>query len=150
MDIPGFLSEGGLTVRLEVSPEGLLLGVHLPQTPPRTLRPSDFEHLSQTLQSFPLAPARDERDAAFRSALRRIPTGETRSYGALAHTLRSSPRAIASRCAANRLLLVLPCHRIVGKHSLGGYQLGLEWKIFLLELERAIATHPSDRTNLGA
>lgn len=150
MHIPGFLSVGGLTLRLEASPGGFLLGVTLPQTPPRKLLPSDFERLFQTLRTFPLAPARDERDAAFRDALRRIPTGETRSYGELALTIHSSPRAIASRCAANRLLLVLPCHRIVGKHCLGGYQLGLEWKIFFLELERSIARRQSDPTDSGA
>lgn len=150
MRIPEFLGSGAFTVGLEASPEGLLRGVRLPPTPPKRALPGDLERLLQELESLPLHPARDAHEAAFRSALRDIPAGETRAYGALAQTLHSSPRAIASRCAGNRLLLVVPCHRVVGKHSVGGYQLGLEWKTLLLELEDAISVRKLNQTNSPA
>ncbi|MDX1593741.1 MAG: methylated-DNA--[protein]-cysteine S-methyltransferase [Gammaproteobacteria bacterium] len=47
-------------------------------------------------------------------ALRDIPGGTTRSYGALADELATSPRAVGGACRANPLLLVTPCHRVTG------------------------------------
>jgi AraC family transcriptional regulator of adaptative response/methylated-DNA-[protein]-cysteine methyltransferase len=72
-------------------------------------------------------------------ALRRIPVGETRSYGAIAQQLGrpTAARAVARACASNRLALVIPCHRVVREDgALGGYRWGVERKRRLLELER--------------
>jgi methylated-DNA-[protein]-cysteine S-methyltransferase len=55
------------------------------------------------------------------AALCAIPAGETRTYGELATQLRSSPRAVGQACKRNPLVLFIPCHRVVGKNSLGGY-----------------------------
>ncbi|CAM4455231.1 MAG: Methylated-DNA--protein-cysteine methyltransferase [Legionella sp.] len=55
------------------------------------------------------------------NALLVIPIGRTVSYGELALTLQSSPRAVGQACKRNPLALFIPCHRVVGKHSLGGY-----------------------------
>jgi methylated-DNA-[protein]-cysteine S-methyltransferase len=55
-------------------------------------------------------------------ALRRIPAGETRSYGELAGMLHSAPRAVGQACGANPLPIVIPCHRVVAKDGgLGGF-----------------------------
>ncbi|HHF7349871.1 TPA: methylated-DNA--[protein]-cysteine S-methyltransferase [Legionella feeleii] len=55
------------------------------------------------------------------NALLVIPVGRTFTYGELAKTLQSSPRAIGQACKSNPLALFIPCHRVVGKTSCGGY-----------------------------
>jgi methylated-DNA-[protein]-cysteine S-methyltransferase len=54
-------------------------------------------------------------------ALMAIPVGQVRSYGELARELRTSARAIANACRANPIAIIVPCHRVVGAHGLGGY-----------------------------
>ncbi len=55
-------------------------------------------------------------------ALRTIPLGESRTYGEVARMVRSAPRAIGQACGANRIALVVPCHRVVGSSgSMGGF-----------------------------
>lgn len=54
-------------------------------------------------------------------ALLVIPVGRTLTYGELALTLQSGPRAVGQACKRNPLALFIPCHRIVGKNNLGGY-----------------------------
>ena len=55
------------------------------------------------------------------NALLVIPVGRTITYGELANTLQSSPRAIGQACKSNPLALFIPCHRVVGKTNQGGY-----------------------------
>ena len=72
-------------------------------------------------------------------ALRAIPPGETRSYGALAEMLGrpGSARAVGSANALNPISLVVPCHRLVGSNGhLTGYGGGIERKRWLLDHER--------------
>ncbi len=70
--------------------------------------------------------------------LRRVPYGETVTYGELA-ALAGHPnayRAAGTVCAGNRFPLVVPCHRVVAAGSLGRYgSLGVGYKRRLLELE---------------
>lgn len=73
------------------------------------------------------------------AALGEIPPGETRSYGELAAELGrpGAARAVARACAANRLAVVVPCHRVLrADRELGGYRWGLERKRRLLDRER--------------
>ncbi len=89
----------------------------------------------------PLMPL-DLRGTAFQlrvwQALCRIPRGQPRSYSQLARELGDSKatRAVARACAANRVAIVVPCHRVVGvSGSLTGYRWGVERKRLLLESE---------------
>jgi methylated-DNA-[protein]-cysteine S-methyltransferase len=70
--------------------------------------------------------------------LRAVPRGEVVTYGELA-ALAGFPgaaRAAGTFCAHNRLMLLVPCHRVVGATGLGGYgSAGLGVKRRLLELE---------------
>ena len=69
--------------------------------------------------------------------LTKIPYGRTRSYGALAQALSSSPRAVGAAVGRNPVSLFIPCHRVVGADgALTGYAGGLERKRALLELEK--------------
>lgn len=66
-----------------------------------------------------------------------IPYGETRNYGEIGEALggRALARAVGSACGANPCPLVIPCHRVVGKSSLGGFTGGIEIKKLLLAIE---------------
>ncbi len=71
-------------------------------------------------------------------ALRAIPYGQTRTYGAIAAALGSptAGRAVGRACATNRVSLVVPCHRAVGSNgSLTGYRWGVARKAALLAAE---------------
>ena len=53
--------------------------------------------------------------------LRQIPVGETRSYGDIAMQLNTSPRPIGGACRSNPIPIVIPCHRVIAKNHLGGF-----------------------------
>ncbi|WP_411910061.1 bifunctional DNA-binding transcriptional regulator/O6-methylguanine-DNA methyltransferase Ada [Pectobacterium polaris] len=84
----------------------------------------------------------DIRGTAFQQrvwqALRMIPAGETLSYRDVAERIGSpaAVRAVAGACAANRLAVAIPCHRVV-RHdgALSGYRWGVVRKRALLEKE---------------
>lgn len=89
----------------------------------------------------PLAP----RGTAFQrrcyDGLRAIPYGETRSYSWLAETAGSpkGARAAGGACHSNPILILIPCHRVIGASgALTGFGGGLDAKAALLALEGAI------------
>ncbi len=102
------------------------------------------EHLSGRLPliEVPL----DIRATAFErlvwEQLRRIPYGETRSYGEIARSI-SQPkaaRAVAKACSKNPVAVVIPCHRVIrGDGGLGGYRWGVTRKEALLAKEKALS-----------
>lgn len=89
----------------------------------------------------PLVPL-DLRGTPFQlkvwDALRRIPTGRTTSYGALASKVGEpdAVRAVAGACARNPIAVLVPCHRVIASSGrLHGYRLGLDRKHLLLARE---------------
>jgi AraC family transcriptional regulator of adaptative response/methylated-DNA-[protein]-cysteine methyltransferase len=71
--------------------------------------------------------------------LRTIPAGETWTYARLARALGlpRAARAVAGACAANRIALLVPCHRVIrGDGSLAGYRWDPRRKAALLAAER--------------
>lgn len=71
--------------------------------------------------NLPLAPAGTAFQYRVWAAMRRIPAGETCSYGELARRLGSSARAIGGACRANPIPVVIPCHRVIATHGIGGF-----------------------------
>lgn len=72
------------------------------------------------------------------AALCQIPYGQTRSYRDIARTIGNPKgcRAVGMANHQNPLMILVPCHRVIGADgSLGGYAAGVEIKRFLLELE---------------
>ena len=72
------------------------------------------------------------------SELRKIPYGQTCSYGELARRIGKpgAARAVGSANHYNPLPVVVPCHRVIGSRGqLTGYAGGVQVKRFLLELE---------------
>lgn len=92
----------------------------------------------------PLAPQGTAFQMAVLKLVRAIPYGETRTYGQLAEMLAQkegkahvSAQAVGQALGHNPLLLVIPCHRVVGADgSLTGYAGGMERKKALLALEQ--------------
>ena len=71
--------------------------------------------------------------------LQTIPRGEVRTYGEVARAIgdAGASRAVGRACGANKLALVIPCHRVIrGDKGLGGYRWGVERKTVLLENEK--------------
>ncbi|RKY18828.1 MAG: cysteine methyltransferase [Planctomycetota bacterium] len=94
------------------------------------------------LQRFevPLALAGTPFQESVWEQLRSIPFGGTISYAELARRIErpTAQRAVAGANAANRLAIVVPCHRVVASDgTLGGYGGGLWRKRELLALEGA-------------
>jgi AraC family transcriptional regulator, regulatory protein of adaptative response / methylated-DNA-[protein]-cysteine methyltransferase len=84
----------------------------------------------------------DVRGTAFQrrvwQALREIPTGQTVSYVEVSRRIGvpKSARAVAGACAANKLAVAIPCHRVVRTDgSMSGYAWGVERKRALLDKE---------------
>ena len=74
------------------------------------------------------------------SELSRIKKGKTKSYGDIAKKYNISPRYVGKICSQNKLLLFIPCHRVIRSDgSLGGFTSagGLKLKKKLLEFEKS-------------
>lgn len=90
----------------------------------------------------PLAPTGTEFQLRVWQELRRIPYGETISYGELARRVGNprASRAVGLANGANPIAIIVPCHRVVGADGrLTGFGGGLRRKATLLELESPLA-----------
>ncbi|WP_461030923.1 methylated-DNA--[protein]-cysteine S-methyltransferase, partial [Streptomyces sparsus] len=89
-----------------------------------------------------LAPSGTEFRRRVWEALDRVPYGSTVTYGTLAALAGVSPRAVRAvggAVGANPLLIVRPCHRVVGANgTLTGFAGGLPAKRSLLDIEGAL------------
>jgi len=87
------------------------------------------------------------------NALLEIPYGQTRSYAEQAERIgnKKSVRAVANANRNNRISIIVPCHRVIGKNgTMTGYGGGIERKEFLLELEGAkTSTRPTKQMSLA-
>jgi AraC family transcriptional regulator of adaptative response/methylated-DNA-[protein]-cysteine methyltransferase len=108
----------------------------------------DFERVVAAVVGFVEAPGLgldlplDVRGTAFQErvwqALREVPAGSTTTYSEIAARIGApkAVRAVASACAANRLAVAIPCHRIVRRDGdVSGYRWGVERKRALLARE---------------
>jgi AraC family transcriptional regulator, regulatory protein of adaptative response / methylated-DNA-[protein]-cysteine methyltransferase len=77
-------------------------------------------------------------EVAVWTALQAIPPGETRSYGAIARSLpiAATAQEVGAACAANRVAVAVPCHRVVKSDgSISGYRWGVQRKRRLINME---------------
>ncbi len=65
-----------------------------------------------------------------------IEYGTTATYSEIATLVGTSPRVVGQAMARNPTPLAIPCHRVVGKRSLGGFTKSLEIKESLLSMEK--------------
>ncbi len=98
------------------------------------------EYLEGRRKTFdlPLAPNGTAFQQKVWNALCTIPYGETRSYSEIAEIIGNPKacRAVGMANNKNPIIIMIPCHRVIGKNgSLVGYAGGLETKEYLLNLE---------------
>lgn len=104
----------------------------------------------------PLSPTGTAFQRRVWKELTRIPRGSTTTYAQLARRIGrpAAVRAVGSANGANRIAILVPCHRVIGSDGrLRGYAGGVSRKLSLLEIEgvnglrdalehRAVAPHP--------
>lgn len=123
------------------------LGEHTP-TPPTT----DFEHeIARQINAYfsdprfcfnvPLELDVTPFQRNTLDALKRISPGTTKTYGELAVELHTSARAIGNACRRNPVPLIIPCHRIVAKASIGGFSGSIDGQ--LIETKQFLLNHES-------
>jgi AraC family transcriptional regulator of adaptative response/methylated-DNA-[protein]-cysteine methyltransferase len=98
-------------------------------------RPAEAPHLPIDVQGTAF------QEAVWRE-LRKIPLGETRSYAEIAAAIGApkAVRAVGTANGDNHVCVLIPCHRVIRSDgSLGGYGGGIERKVKLLEVEKAVS-----------
>ena len=109
-----------------------------------------MEYFANQRKSFdlPVKPDGTEFQRKVWDELCKIPYGKVRSYGEVAKLIgtKDANRAVGMACKMNPLLIVVPCHRVLGAHNkLTGFNIGIDKKSFLLEHEKA---YQSEEQNL--
>lgn len=90
--------------------------------------------------SIPLNPKGTEFQKKVWNELLKIPYGEVRTYGEIAGAVGcpKGARAVGLACNKNPIIILIPCHRVVGKNGkLTGYACGIDVKEKFLSLENA-------------
>ncbi|WP_327352222.1 methylated-DNA--[protein]-cysteine S-methyltransferase [Streptomyces sp. NBC_01304] len=138
-----------------VATDGVLSGLYMTDQRHRpaeetfgVLDDEPFSHVIQQLEAYfkgeltdfdlPLHLHGTDFQRSVWAELRKIPYGETRSYGELAEALGNpaASRAVGLANGKNPIGIIVPCHRVVGANgSLTGYGGGLDRKQRLLEFE---------------
>lgn len=155
--IAGWTPRGLCAIELGESEEQLLALLHT-HFPDQTFDPAgpESDELLARITRFideptgtldhPLAPEGTAFQRDVWKLLQTIPPGKTVSYSELANRLGrpKAVRAVANACGANRLAVVIPCHRVIRTDgALGGYRWGIERKQTLLNRESTLATNAS-------
>ncbi|MFC1673034.1 methylated-DNA--[protein]-cysteine S-methyltransferase [Pseudomonadota bacterium] len=97
-----------------------------------------FQTGQEDFASLPLDPGGTKFQARVWKQMQKIKPGRTKTYGQIAKTLKSSPRAVGGACGANPIPILIPCHRVMGANGkLAGYSggSGIDTKTQLLRLE---------------
>ena len=93
----------------------------------------------------------DYRGTAFQCkvwrAISRIPSGRTLTYLGIAKQLETAPRPVGGACGANRIPLVIPCHRVLGSNGIGGFMNARGG--FPLEVKRWLLNHEGAKAVMG-
>jgi AraC family transcriptional regulator of adaptative response/methylated-DNA-[protein]-cysteine methyltransferase len=107
----------------------------LTQTVAKAANLINSPHLATDL---PLDLRGSPAEMAVWKALQAIPAGETRTYRAIAQGLpiAATAQEVGAACAANRIAVAVPCHRVVKSDgSLSGYRWGVQRKRRLINME---------------
>ena len=98
-------------------------------------------YFDNTLDAFdlPLAPRGTDFQQQVYDAMKRIPLGETTTYGTIAKELGVPAQPVGQACGSNPIPIIIPCHRVLAAEGLGGFSGagGVETKVQLLRHEGA-------------
>jgi methylated-DNA-[protein]-cysteine S-methyltransferase len=90
--------------------------------------------------ALPLRPAGTPFQRRVWQQIAAIPAHQTRTYGDIARSLHSAPRAVGQACGSNPLPVVVPCHRVLATGGgLGGFARQTDG--LLLEIKRWLLAH---------
>lgn len=91
------------------------------------------------LFTVPIRHGRSGATGRVLDAMSAIPMGQTREYGDIAREVGLPPQAVGQACGANRIPILIPCHRVLSATGLGGFSApgGVETKVWLLRHEGA-------------
>jgi len=147
--------ESPLGTLLLVAEDGVIVRLALPGATPKTSWKRDdasFAEARKQLADYfagkrrdfdlPLAPRGTKFEMKVWSALRKIPYGETVSYGDIARAIGNphGARAVGQANGRNPIAIVVPCHRVIASGGkIGGYGGGVPAKRKLLALEQGVA-----------
>ena len=137
-------SNGSALTRLEIAPESAAADV--PSDPDAVLTAAREQldaYFDMRLMQFdlPLAPGGTDFQRRVWELLRAIPFGETISYAELARRVGNpkAMRAVGAANGRNPLMIIVPCHRVIGADgSLTGFGGGIERKRWLLDHEARV------------
>lgn len=138
-DLPGarLNKDGSIIKSVESFPQAITEKTQVLADAERQLN----EYFAGSRKQFEL-PLKPDGTTFFQSvwtALCEIPYGETRSYGDIAHAIKrpTAARAVGMANHHNPIMIVIPCHRVIGANGqLTGYAGGLDVKQKLLDLEK--------------
>ena len=119
----GLRSDGGAITRLTYLPLGERAQAPVDKVSERAVREVE-RYLADAEFRFtvPISTGGTPFQQRVWTTLGEIPLGQSRTYGEVARMVRSAPRAIGQACGANRIALIVPCHRVVGASGkLGGF-----------------------------
>ncbi len=139
------LSDGERLLRLTFNPSSIpcyTIGEDFPVRQTKKWLDSYFSGLNP-LPDIPLLIEGTPFQKEVWEILSSIPYGETMTYGDIASLIaerrgirRMSAQAVGGAVGSNPFVIIIPCHRVLGKNgSLTGYSDGIERKMALLELE---------------
>ncbi|NOU35288.1 MAG: MGMT family protein [Kiritimatiellaceae bacterium] len=126
------LDDGGKVVAVNLP--------HLDEQPCAEFSPANFfPQLVKKFEPVKIPEGTEFQQAVWRE-MKKIPRGQTRTYGEIAAAVGrpKAVRAVGTACGANPLPVFIPCHRVVAKNGLGGFGSGLPWKVLLLRMEGAL------------
>lgn len=134
-------AEDGFLTHLTANPLNLPAQIKQEETPflkEAIAQLEEYFAKKRTNFSLPLAPKGTAFQQRVWASLEKIPFGETTTYGEIAKALEkpTACRAVGGAIGKNPLLILVPCHRVIGKNgSLTGFSAGMERKKYLLTLE---------------
>ena len=136
-----FIEEDGALLSISMQATGRGIEQETPLIKDALLQLSEYLRGERKKFDIPFRMRGTEFQIQVWKVLQNIPYGETRSYKQIAEAI-GNPKAVRAIGMANNrnpLLIVIPCHRVIGKDgSLVGYGEGIEMKEFLLKLEKSL------------
>ena len=90
--------------------------------------------------TLPLAPAGTAFQQQVWNRISTVPRGAVTTYGTIARTIGSAPRAVGQACGANWYPIVIPCHRVVSAAGIGGFA-NHDADGFFLDVKRWLLRH---------
>lgn len=145
-------SDGHNITELNINVEGAIGNLVMPDSfPDKILESAAYElesFFNGKLDSFktPINPEGSSFQKSVWAEMKNIPFGKTMTYGGLAKLLNTSPRAVGRACGENPILLMVPCHRVVGAKNIGGFGgkcQHVQTKSWLLNHEKEFFPEPS-------